>query len=85
MNDTNLLEETIRMTLLPYPEGLQDYKVENYVVATIGRRGDPVEMDAYDSALASLFKKRIIDRTKVPGAGYAFGQKVEESGYKLLR
>jgi len=62
---------------------LQDYKIENYVVATIGRRGDPVEMNAYDAALNSLLHQGIIDRTKVKGEGYAFGQKNEELGYKL--
>ncbi len=83
MNDTILLEETIRMTLQPYPKGLQDYKIENYVVNKLGRRGNPVDMDAYNSALNNLLHTGILDRTKVKGEGYAFGQKNEELGYKL--
>lgn len=83
MNDRILLEETIRMTLRPYPQGLQDYKIENYVVAKIGRSGNPVDMDAYNSALDNLLHKKIIERTKVKGEGYAFGQESEEPGYKL--
>ncbi len=83
MNDITLLEETIRMTLQPYPTGLQDYKIENYVVSKLGRRGNPVEMEAYEAALGNLLHTGIIDRTKVKGEGYAFGQRSEELGYKL--
>ncbi len=83
MNDQTLLEETIRMTLHPYPNGLQDYKIENYVVNKVGRRGNPVDMDAYNAALGNLLQKGIIDRTKVEGEGYAPGKRKEELGYKL--
>lgn len=83
MDDTILLEETIRMTLQPYPNGLADYKMENYVVNKLGRSGNPVDMKAYDEALDNLLHKRIIDRTKVPGENCVLGQKNEEPGYKL--
>ncbi len=83
MNDQILLEETIRMTLHPYPNGLQDYKIENYVVNKIGRRGNPVEMKAYEAALSSLLERDILERVKITAEGYSFGKKNEELGYKL--
>ena len=83
MNDTILLEETIRMTLHPYPNGLQDYKIENKVVNKLGRSGNPVDMKAYEAAIGNLLQTGILERTKVEGEGYALGQRVEELGYKL--
>lgn len=40
-------------------------------------------MKAYDAAIANLLQTEILERTKVKGEGYAFGQRNEELGYKL--
>ena len=83
MVDLVLLEETIKLTLRKYPEGLDSGRLENYVVGTLGKRGQPVDMDLYDDLISDLIRRKVVESVKVMVEGYAPVSIAQENGYKL--
>ena len=83
MNDIVLLEETIRTHLRAALQGLSAEILENYVVGGLGRRGDPVDITAYEAAINNLLNGNHLLKTEVTVEGYCIDEKEVKDGYKL--
>lgn len=83
MKDIKALEDAIQNILQHFPGGVSSERLFNNVVRDVGTVADPVELDAYQSALSTLETRGTIIRKKVMVEGYAYGSLEPAMGYML--